>query len=232
MIKNEAVKLPYDHDRVASHVSRNLRRRGIDPDTVSREEATNLIREQCARWDMHEPPTPEEWRVAQVWCNALMMVDVAFGTLDDPNWREMPEGNHIGWAAGVLAEHLGHDPCPIEAGLAFLDSIREYALYGDDSVEARDTEVRRKHEGSEPTREQCMLGATLANAIKALRLAPKHDDLDSMNWTWPLADHSPATDISLAPGAAAVVSRWQGRNPQTLADARLLLETALDTCKQ
>jgi len=125
MKKNEAVKLPYDHDRVASHVCESLRRRGVNPDAVSGEEAGRLIRQQCARWETHEPPTPEEWRLAQVWCSALMMVDVAFGTLDDPNWRDMPEGNYIGWAACVLAEHLDHDPRPIEAGLAFLDSIQE-----------------------------------------------------------------------------------------------------------
>jgi len=89
-----------------------------------------------------------------------------------------------------------------------------------------------QHEGNEPTREQCMLGATLANAIKALRLASKHDDLDPLNWTSPLADRAPKMDTALAPGAAAVVSLWQGGYPQTVADARLLLETARGMCEE
>jgi len=37
---------------------------------------------------------------------------------------------------------------------------------------------------------------------------------------------------ALAPTVAAVVSVWQGRYPQTVADAKLLLETALEVCKE
>jgi hypothetical protein len=93
MTEKDTVRLPYDHNRVASHVGKNLRRRGLDPDASSGEESARLIRKQCAKWDMQEPPTAEAWRLAQVWCSALMMVDVAFGTCNDPKWRETPEGN-------------------------------------------------------------------------------------------------------------------------------------------
>lgn len=91
--------------------------------------------------------------------------------------------------------------------------------------------MRREYEGHEPTREQCMLGATLANALKALCLAPKHDDLDPLDWKAPLDDDAHAVDAALAPTVAAVVSVWQGGYPQTVADARLLLDTALEICK-
>lgn len=91
--------------------------------------------------------------------------------------------------------------------------------------------MRREYEGHEPTREQCMLGATLANALKALCLAPKHDDLDPLDWKAPLDDDAHAVDAALAARVAAVVSVWQGGYGQTVADARLLLETALEICK-
>lgn len=230
MTEKPTIKVPYNHYCVASHVCKNLRRRGVDPYALSSEESVRLIRGQCARWNMHEPPTATEWRLAQLWCNALMMVVLAFDILGDPKWREMPEGSYISLAGGVIAENFRYDRRPIEAGIAFLDQVRDHPLYGDDPVEVRDTEARRKYEGNEPTREQCMLGVTLANAVRALCPAPKHDNLDSLDWTSPLFGQVRMPDADLAIRVAAVVSAWQGCDSQTVADTRLLLEEALEIC--
>ena len=230
MTEKQPIKVPYYHADVASHVCKNLSRRDVDPDALSSEESVRLIRGQCARWNMHEPPTAMEWRLAQVWCNALMMVCVAFDDYCDPKWRELPEGSYISLAAGVVAEHFDYDRRPIEAGIAFLDQVRDHARFGDHPVEVRDTEARREYEGNGPTREQCMLGATLANAVKALCPAPKHDDLHPLNWTTPLWDRVRSPDAALAIRVASVVSVWQGSDWQTVADARLLLEEALEVC--
>jgi len=221
---------PYDHSVVTSKLEEELDDRGIKASSISSEEATRLIREECAARDMHEPPTALEWSLAQAWCNALMMVDVAFGECGDPKWRETPDGNYIDLAAGVVAEQFQYNPSPIQAGIAFLDIIRDSTDGDDSSIEVRDTEVRRRSEGNEPTREQCMLGATLANAVKALAPAPRPDDLNPLNWRSPLCDDIHAPDAALADRVASIVSAWQGSYLQTVADARLLLKTALDVC--
>ena len=229
-METKTTKRPYDHPSVTFKLVEELDDRGIKAGSVSSEEATLLIREECAARDMHEPPTALEWSLAQAWCNALMMVDVAFGECNDPKWREKPEGNYIDRAAGVIAEHFQYNRSPIQAGIAFLDMIGDHTDSDDCPVEVRDTEVRRKYEGNEPTREQCMLGATLANAVKALGPAPRPDDLNPLNWRSPLYDDMHTPDAALAARVASVVSAWQGRDRQTVADARLLLTTALDAC--
>lgn len=229
-METKTTKRPYDHSYVTSKLVEKLDDRGIKAGSLSSEEATRLIREECAARDMHEPPTALEWSLARVWCNALMMVDVAFGECNDPKWREMPEGNYIDNAAGVVAEHFQYNPNPVQAGIAFLDMIGDPTEGDNSSVDVRDTERRRDYEGHEPTREQCMLGATLANAVKALCPAPRLDDLNPLNLTSPLDDSMKAPDAALADRVAAVVSAWQGRDRQTVADARLLLKTALDVC--
>jgi len=226
----KTTKRPYDHSSVTTKLVEELDDRGIKAGSLSSEEAMRLIREECAARGMHEPPTALEWSLAQAWCNALMVVDVAFGECNDPKWRETPEGNYIDGAGGVVAEHFQYQPSPIQAGIEFLDMVGNQAGSDDCSIEVRDTEVRRKYEGNEPTREQCMLGATLANAVKALAPAPRPDDLDPLNWRSPLYDHMHTPDAALADRVAAVVSTWQGRDRQTVADARLLLTTALDAC--
>ena len=56
---------------------------------------------------MCRPPTPDEWRLAQVWCSALMIVEVAFGVFDDPNWREPPGGDYVADVGSVIVANLG-----------------------------------------------------------------------------------------------------------------------------
>ena len=229
-METETTKRPYDHAYVTRNLVEELDDRGIKAGSLSSEEATRLIRKECTARNMHEPPTALEWSLAQAWCNALMMVDVAFGTCGDPKWQETPEGNYIDRAGGVVAEHFQYQPSPIQDGIEFLDMVGEQAGCDDCSIEVRDTEVRRKYEGNEPTREQCMLGVTLANAMKTQCPAPRPDELNPRNIQSPLNDGVKAPDAALAARVAAVVSTWQGRDRQTVADARLLLTAALRAC--
>ncbi|MGB2984414.1 MAG: hypothetical protein WBE26_00910 [Phycisphaerae bacterium] len=110
----------------------------------------------------------------------------------------MPEENYIGDAAGVVAEHFECHPSPIQAGIAFLDMVGDHAGCDDCPVEVRDTEGRREYEGHEPTREQCMLGATLANALKAMCPAPRYDNLNPLVQTHPLEPYLNTLDETSA----------------------------------
>ena len=157
---------------------------------------------------MCRPPTPDEWRLAQVWCSALMIVEVAFGVFDDPNWREPPGGDYVADVGSVIVANLGRVPALIDRGDAFLSrvSTSRNRLWPDELAIVRDTSAFRDNGGSGPTREACMVGMALANAIKAMHRTPTFRRIRLPDHSEPLTILKAELDEGTTASVAATVA--------------------------